>query len=1228
MTFRTSNVAKLLAIVSLGLSATTIALPTHADSLKITGPNGEVKQAEVRQYGPTTSSDTFWSIAQKVRPNPNISVYQVMSALFDANPHAFSGNNYNTLEKDMVLMIPSADVMAAIPKAQAKRRAELEDQRAAQIRQTSQPQTAANQATASQTSVNQTNVNQPSAQQSASSQASQSQPNKPRSSAKPLQIVNQPAEAVPVVESQVAANDELARVNSELDAEHSKNLMLTDELARAQDQLMVAQNDNLALKNRIDEMSSSIGALEEQLQILREKHQALTVEHDALLESTKEPAVVQEPPSTWRKLMDNMWLLVLLAALPLVLIFGLVFWLLNRKKKQQVQAEQAQEAEQVDTVADETTLAEVSPEEDDLSELAIHLDDDEEESIDDLLDLDNVEMQPEADLGAEADIVLEEQSEVEQVDEDDTTSLDDLWAEAMEEQDQELGPLEDDEASVDDVDNLDNLLDGIEDTQESELPPESEEDMEDLLAEFDLPEQELEAEPGPESVKGDDSANVDNETAQDDIDSLLADLDVPETDEAPEQTSAEATSAEAEEPEDLNVEDVDALLAELDMPAEPEPEPEPEPVDDIDQLLESIEQEAEQQDVQQDEALVADDDVDSLLASLQDDVQEPLADQEPLAEQEPSADQQPSAEQDPEEELPSTEEIDTGELLESNEADLGEELEQELEQAAELETELDSIGADQEQIEDVDALLAELEAPVAPETSDTPVLDEAIAKELDAELEELNEQENVADDDIDALLANLDADSTESTNSASDADELAAELGLDEELHDDSEHQEATDEELDAMLADLAGTGSDAASEQGDAVGEEPSQLASNDDLLAPPSAENEQELDHTSDELDEMLASLAEQEAQTDEAQDEAQQDLDSLLGSLSNEADAAEQTSALNDQDDARAQELDSLLAGFDTDQLDSEQPDSDPLETDALEADALETNSDELSLTLDDSNLPEIELEPEASADLPVNDDAAAQELEALLANMGNDEVEDVADAVAERPVQKDSGFFDDLKAGDKADANAIDWETDLFNQAQMDSLTSEGADKAPLDEKPLDKKPEPANEQSLDYTDDDLLAAFSESLSDDERDTLSSEDEFFIQDDKLTVDEALAALDEPKASDAISNDDLTSFERENDFIDIDKLLSDADEETEQVDQYKDVDVDVGEVDSLIGNAEMVDVDDEENSVNAKLDLARAYIEIEDKDSAIALLKEVQIDGNQRQQDEATNLISTIE
>ncbi|MGL4447478.1 MAG: FimV/HubP family polar landmark protein, partial [Shewanella sp.] len=176
-------------------------------------------------------------------------------------------------------------------------------------------------------------------------------------------------------------------------------------------------------------------------------------------------------------------------------------------------------------------------------------------------------------------------------------------------------------------------------------------------------------------------------------------------------------------------------------------------------------------------------------------------------------------------------------------------------------------------------------------------------------------------------------------------------------------------------------------------------------------------------------------------------------------------------------------------------------------------------------------------------------------------------------------------------------------------------------------PSDTEPE----LQLDLSDDSVLAAFTAQHLADDDDVLTTEDSFLLDGDHtLTVDEALAALDvqESRASQPFSAEhDLSRFQDDYGFIDIDKLLNDAEQDNAPVDLYPEVDVEMSNVEALIGDAAMIDVDDEENSVNAKLDLARAYIEIDDSDSAKALLKEVQIDGNERQQDEAIRLLKEI-
>lgn len=63
----------------------------------------------VEVYGPTKPAETLWEIAARVRPDPQITVQQMMVALLEKNPHAFNANNVNTLQRGSYLAIPERD---------------------------------------------------------------------------------------------------------------------------------------------------------------------------------------------------------------------------------------------------------------------------------------------------------------------------------------------------------------------------------------------------------------------------------------------------------------------------------------------------------------------------------------------------------------------------------------------------------------------------------------------------------------------------------------------------------------------------------------------------------------------------------------------------------------------------------------------------------------------------------------------------------------------------------------------------------------------------------------------------------------------------------------------------------------------------------------------------------------------------------------------------------------
>lgn len=1108
MKFRTSYLVGLMATV-LAVSSTAYFIDpaVAADTprlkpLKIMGPDGQIRQVN-HQYGPTTSRDTFWSIAQKVRPDASVSVYQVMAALYDANPHAFNSSSYNSLERGMILLIPSKEVMLSIPNSMAIARAEQSD------RQSRAPAKA---------------VQKPAAK--VTTQAPVTAP-VVIAETKVITETKVTPPKVPVVETPAPDKPKMlsSDVTSRLEAAESKNLSLTDELARTQDQLTVRTSDVEALKVKVEELNQRIAVLEETLQASKLQNQALKAEVEAAQTpematgtaeaETQAPA---EPDDLWRNILNSPVLMIAAAVIPALFLLLAVFWLLRRKRNKERREMQAQEAVMAAGAAGVAGTAIMDMDDDDLDDMAVHLDTDHADSIDSLLDMGSVDLQPEQDLTDSNDQMdmasemfvdpgLSAEAEVE----DEGQSLDDLWAEAMGDQEEDIVEEKPKSDNILEEADLDALLAGLgSEDNTSEDSTDAEDDLSELERNFasDLAEEDVEV----EDTQAANEAVADD----DDLDALLAEFSVPAED--PETAKEPATASIESDDEDLSA----AIAAELD--------------DELDD-----EQGGEEVD-----------DIDALLA----DFDKPTPAAEPEVE-----------------------------------SDLGAEI------AAELDAELDELGV--EDTDDIDALLADFDKPAEPEVE--PDLGAEIAAELDAELDELGVEDT---DDIDALLADFDK-----------LVEPKAELDLGAEIAAE------LDDELDELGVD-------------------------------------------ESDDIDSLLASFdAEPEIKVD-AEDNAQNDTadDAISAEI-----AAELEASLPEDIKGEAsgdEDLDALLAEFDVpEQLDADEDEFDfDMETAQLDADDNATDEDNLLKGIG------------ASHSIDGTDDTFS-----LVEELGEDDDSDalttaaatLAAATAAASVkEKESSFFNDLKANKSKDPHVLDWdsELDFAPKAKPAATPADAAAETDVDdvepnadasladtptpddatqEKPIKatrndldfsedfkldtQEDADDSEQGLDLSDDNVLAAFTANTDfDDDEDVLTSEDSFSLVDD-LTVDEALAALDAQESRKAqkkfVPEHDLTNFQNENGFIDIDKLLNDADEDGTDTDLYSEVDVEMSDVGALIGDAAMIDVDDEENSVNAKLDLARAYIEIDDSDSAKALLKEVQIDGNERQQDEAGRLLKEM-
>ncbi len=78
-----------------------------------------VNEMAADSYGPTGRNDTLWDIAKKVRPSRDISIEQMIIALYKANPNAFYKDNVNALMAGKKLTVPDSETILKISKRQA-----------------------------------------------------------------------------------------------------------------------------------------------------------------------------------------------------------------------------------------------------------------------------------------------------------------------------------------------------------------------------------------------------------------------------------------------------------------------------------------------------------------------------------------------------------------------------------------------------------------------------------------------------------------------------------------------------------------------------------------------------------------------------------------------------------------------------------------------------------------------------------------------------------------------------------------------------------------------------------------------------------------------------------------------------------------------------------------------------------------------------------------------------
>ena len=563
--------------------------------------------------------------------------------------------------------------------------------------------------------------------------------------------------------------------------------------------------------------------------------------------------------------------------------------------------------------------------------------------------------------------------------------------------------------------------------------------------------------------------------------------------------------------------------------------------------------------------------------------------------------------------------------------------------------------SDEFDTDEIDSLLHEVDA-----ESEEPELTDESSSDIDDNAEQ-DDELDVAD--IDSLL---DEDASDEQDSDVN-DELEELIQQTNELKQDTE----------AQISDLSHEQSDSA-EHDENLQESLEDLADADQAVDDMNVESiASELVDDTDEVDidealnqefnEDSDELLDEDDSLDEFADPSLKSVDELLNEIGEEDDYVEAPDWSIDEPEQDIEEVeidlgDDPLADEDlTDEFDLT-ADEEPLQQDTV------TPSQELE------EYPELELD-EAGFELDESDEGTSSELDEDAPLQLSQAEQDLANSLAtgNELDQLDDDFDDEILLDNEfTEDDILDPDDDLSEQSQSEG-TTELTSEAPIDDGVADSQDELEEFPEFELDDIELddaveaeqtLADIESNLADEADLSELSDDE--IDDDFMAdltqtdFDALLNELAEPDEADiadasefdvdfnALLNEDLQGESEQpvepevqaldsegqqttstDEFVDIDSLLEQSDDEALDHEPYDEVDMDVGlsDFNDLLAGENPTDVDAESGGYSAKLDLARAYIEIDDFDSALQAIEDVIANGPEEVQEEAQSLKAKI-
>lgn len=1124
--------------------------------------------------------DSLWSIADKYRPNESITKSQMALALLKKNPDAFVTRNINRMKAGVVLNLPTLAEITTLTPEQAS--AEV-------MRQNREWK-------------NRGKVAPKPAKPAPAAPAPVAKAPEPKPE-QPAKKVEETPALVPAplvkLETDAAPEGGLSEEDKQIiqDLEDAR-LALQQELEAAASEQSELRSEKDLLQDRLDMLQTQITAIEEgrdsKDQIIAELEEKLRDQQERLTEAEKD---------LLSKILENpMYLAGVGGGAALILLGLLVVILLRRRKAKKAEAEEESEGKDIaapvaaaaagavaaDAIADDDAADDAQAEDlqvgEDIADVSV---DDDMEALSDIdldMDLDlDLDLDADDSTDSELNALLEDDEFDLGLDEStDENGSDDAELEQLLSED-----LGEDLAGADLSLDADDLSDADLEFTTPQSEPETDE-LDDILGaddglEFtssdsaDTSVEDLDLDFGLDDVNLDDVDSASVESSVDD------ELDADELLRAVEQASSEALEESELEETSVADDDIDALLAEVASEPEDNSAADTADVDDIDALLDSV---------SSDDIEGLDEDLDALFAA-------------------------PEASSDSD----TAEPDDIDALLESVEVDLPVATEES------VDTLLDSASGD---VDDIDALLESVELDSSPETEDS-------ADAL------LDMEELASDDDIDALLdlGALESESPEASVDETDStDALLDSLELDDDLLSlDSEEPSAAGDEdaaddLDALLAES---------------------------LVTPEEAPAEPEVGAESDELDDALDFSLDEPLSI--AEDSVTDDSDTDLTEDADDLDALLDLNGGSSDSDLSESELD-LDVDLD---LDLELPEAGELSVADPASEQPEKVEDVVSEETPALDLSEPALSEAADSalDLDIGDlgDALLEEPELA----SESEPEAVAEPEAEAAQVADE-YLAEPEPVDVSNMDDIDLDLDDLDLASILEMPEGEADE--LDEALADvaEGPEPVAEPAVDESVDSIaeidLADELLDLEDVSADVAETESAIEPLDDTDALLEDVADLDDldlaevmadlgvseddttPAASEASLDADLAALDADLDELagkavpanEVEEELTanivhdlDAELDSELQSLLDGTDPDI-ELEELDAEEELSDIDgwallEGTDESETKLDLARAYLDIDDSDGARDILNEVVKEGSDQQKQEAAKLLESI-